>query len=87
MPLASVTRMAPASATRPDAVTAVLFEATWPLLDFDGDRRAAVAGGVSTRLDLHILAPSNVAGRRMALRKPSAGKQRNGKLWISEILP
>ena len=28
MPLASVTRMAPASATRPDAVTAVLFEAT-----------------------------------------------------------
>jgi hypothetical protein len=32
MPLASVTRMAPASATRPDAVTAVLLEATWPLL-------------------------------------------------------
>ena len=28
MPLASVTLMAPASATRPDAVTAVLFEAT-----------------------------------------------------------
>ena len=32
MPLASVTLMLPASATRPDAVTAALFEATWPLL-------------------------------------------------------
>ena len=32
MPVASVTLMAPASATRPDAVTAALFEATWPLL-------------------------------------------------------
>jgi hypothetical protein len=32
MPLARVTRMAPASATWPDAVTAALFEATWPLL-------------------------------------------------------
>ena len=31
-PLASVTRMAPASATWPVAVTAALFEATWPLL-------------------------------------------------------
>jgi hypothetical protein len=32
MPLASVTLMLPASATRPDAVTTPLFEATWPLL-------------------------------------------------------
>jgi hypothetical protein len=32
MPLARVTWMAPASATRPDAVTVALFEATWPLL-------------------------------------------------------
>ena len=32
MPLASVTLMLPASATRPDAVTVALFEATWPLL-------------------------------------------------------
>ena len=31
-PLASVTLMLPASATRPDAVTVALFEATWPLL-------------------------------------------------------
>jgi hypothetical protein len=31
-PFASVTLILPASATRPDAVTAVLFEATWPLL-------------------------------------------------------
>src|SRR5438067_13770884 len=32
MPLARVTWMAPASATRPDAVTVALFESTWPLL-------------------------------------------------------
>lgn len=32
MPALSVTLMAPASATRPDAVTAALLEATWPLL-------------------------------------------------------
>lgn len=32
MPLVSVTRMAPASATRPEAVTAALLEATRPLL-------------------------------------------------------
>src|ERR1044071_10051572 len=32
MPLASVTLILPASATRPDAVTVALFEATWPLL-------------------------------------------------------
>jgi hypothetical protein len=31
-PLASVTRITPASATRPDAVTALVFEAIWPLL-------------------------------------------------------
>jgi hypothetical protein len=31
IPVANVTRMAPASATRPDAVTALVFEATWPL--------------------------------------------------------
>jgi len=31
-PFASVTLILPASATRPDAVTAALFEATWPLL-------------------------------------------------------
>ena len=30
-PLASVTLILPASATRPEAVTAALFEATWPL--------------------------------------------------------
>jgi hypothetical protein len=32
IPLASVTLIVPASATRPDAVTVALFEATWPLL-------------------------------------------------------
>src|ERR1700676_5311687 len=32
IPLASVTMMMPASATRPDAVTMALVEATWPLL-------------------------------------------------------
>src|SRR5258708_24790346 len=32
MPLTSVTEMEPASATRPDAVTMALLDATWPLL-------------------------------------------------------
>ncbi len=32
MPLASVTLMMPTSATRPDALTMALVEATWPLL-------------------------------------------------------
>jgi len=32
MPVASVTWIAPASATRPDAVTTAVVEATWPLL-------------------------------------------------------
>src|ERR1700730_15054660 len=32
MPLLSVTLMLPASATRPDAVTMALLDATWPLL-------------------------------------------------------
>jgi hypothetical protein len=32
IPLVKVTRMTPASATRPDAVIIALFEATWPLL-------------------------------------------------------
>src|SRR6202035_2297604 len=32
MPLISVTEMLPASATRPDAVTMALLDATWPLL-------------------------------------------------------
>ena len=32
MPVLKVTLMLPASATRPDAVTAALLEAIWPLL-------------------------------------------------------
>ena len=73
MPLASVTWMSPASATRPDAVTAALFEATWPLLiPIETDApllQAAFDEAICT-----FQSPSNVAAAD-GVAKPSRGKQ------------
>ena len=70
MPLASVTLILPASATRPDAVTVALFEATWPLLiPIETDApllQAAFDEVIST-----FQSPSNVAAAD-GVAKPSA---------------
>ena len=60
MPLASVTWMAPASATRPDAVTVALFEATWPLL-IPIETDAPLLQAAFDEVICTFQAPSNVA--------------------------
>jgi len=60
MPLASVTWMLPASATRPDAVTVALFEATWPLL-IPIETDAPLLQATFDEVICTFQAPSNVA--------------------------
>ena len=76
MPLASVTLMLPASATRPDAVTVALVEATWPLLiPIETDApllQAAFDEAICT-----FQSPSNVAAAAWC-RKAQRSKQRSG---------
>ncbi|KRR28361.1 hypothetical protein CQ14_40825 [Bradyrhizobium lablabi] len=70
MPLASVTRMAPASATRPDAVTAVLFDATWPLL-IPIETEAPLLQAAFDEVICTFQSPSNVAAMD-GVTKPNA---------------
>jgi len=70
MPLASVTWMAPASATRPDAVTVALFEATWPLL-IPIETDAPLLQAAFDEVICTFQAPSNVAAAD-GVAKPSA---------------
>jgi hypothetical protein len=70
MPLASVTWMAPASATRPDAVTVALFEATWPLL-IPIETDAPLLHATFDEVICTFQAPSNVAAAD-GVAKPSA---------------
>jgi len=70
MPLASVTWMAPASATRPDAVTVALFEATWPLL-IPIETDAPLLQAAFDEVICTFQSPSNVAAADGAA-KPSA---------------
>lgn len=73
-PLASVTRMAPASATRPDAVTAVLFEATWPLL-IPIQTDAPLLQAAFDEMICTFQSPSNVAAAH-GVAKPSAASSK-----------
>jgi hypothetical protein len=70
MPLARVTWMAPASATRPDAVTVALFEATWPLL-IPIETDAPLLQAAFDEVICTFQAPSNVAAAD-GVAKPSA---------------
>ena len=70
MPLASVTLMLPASATRPDAVTAALFEATWPLL-IPIETDAPLLQAAFDEVICTFQSPSNVAAAD-GVAKPSA---------------
>jgi len=70
MPLARVTWMLPASATRPDAVTVALFEATWPLL-IPIETDAPLLQAAFEELICTFQAPSNVAAAD-GVAKPSA---------------
>ena len=69
-PLASVTLMLPASATRPDAVTVALFEATWPLL-IPIETDAPLGQAAFDEVIWTFQSPSNVAAADGAA-KPSA---------------
>ena len=69
-PLASVTLILPASATRPDAVTVALFEATWPLL-IPIETDAPLLQAAFDEVICTFQSPSNVAAADGAA-KPSA---------------
>ena len=62
--------MAPASATRPDAVTVALFEATWPLL-IPIETDAPLLQAAFDEVICTFQAPSNVAAAD-GVAKPSA---------------
>jgi hypothetical protein len=70
MPLASVTLILPASATRPDAVTVALFEATWPLL-IPIETDALLLQAAFDEVICTFQSPSNVAAAD-GVAKPSA---------------
>ena len=70
MPLASVTLILPASATRPDAVTVALFEATWPLL-IPIETDAPLLQAAFDEVICTFQSPSNVAAAD-GVAKPSA---------------
>jgi hypothetical protein len=74
MPLASVTWMAPASATRPDAVTVALFEATWPLL-IPIETDAPLVQAAFDELICTFQAPSNVAAADGAAKPNAASSE------------
>ena len=84
MPLASVTLMLPASATRPDAVTVALFEATWPLL-IPIETDAPLVQAAFDEVICTFQSPSNVAAAD-GVAKPSRSKQRSGDAEISETV-
>ena len=69
-PLASVTLILPASATRPDAVTVALFEATWPLL-IPIETDAPLLQAAFDEVICTFQSPSNVAAAD-GVAKPSA---------------
>jgi len=69
-PFASVTLILPASATRPDAVTAALFEATWPLL-ISIETDVPLGQAAFDEVIWTLQSPSNVAAADGAA-KPSA---------------
>jgi hypothetical protein len=73
-PLASVTLMLPASATRPDAVTVALFEATWPLL-IPIQTDAPLLQAVFDEVICTFQSPSNVAAAH-GVAKPSAASNK-----------
>jgi hypothetical protein len=74
MPLASVTWMAPASATRPDAVTVALFEATWPLL-IPIETDAPLLQAAFDEVICTFQAPSNVAAADGVARLSAASSE------------
>ena len=82
MPFASVTLILPASATRPDAVTAALFEATWPLL-ISIDTDAPLGQAAFDEVIWTFQSPSNVAAADGAA-KPSAAETVKRLTEISE---
>jgi hypothetical protein len=69
-PLDNVTLMLPASATRPDAVTVALFDATWPLL-IPIETDAPLLQAAFDEVICTFQAPSNVAAAD-GVAKPSA---------------
>src|SRR5215213_126445 len=74
MPLASVTWMAPASATRPDAVTVALFEATSPLL-IPIETDAPLLQAAFDEVICTFQAPSNVAAADGAAKPNAASSE------------
>ena len=84
MPLASVTVMLPASATRPDAVTVALFEATWPLL-IPIDTDAPLVQAAFDEAICTFQSPSNVAAADGVARSPVRRQTANGGREISEM--
>ncbi len=83
MPLASVTLMLPASATRPDAVTAALFEATWPLL-IPIETDAPLGQAAFDEVICTFQSPSNVAAADGVAKPSAASKQRSGDQRFSK---
>jgi hypothetical protein len=73
-PLASVTLILPASATRPDADTAALFEATWPLL-IPIETCAPLLQAAFDEAICTFQSPSNVAAAH-GVAKPSAASSK-----------
>lgn len=69
-PVDNVTLMLPASATRPDAVTVMLFEATWPLL-IPIETDALLLHAALDEVICTFQSPSNVAAAD-GVAKPSA---------------
>jgi hypothetical protein len=73
-PLASVTLILPASATRPDAVTVALFEATWPLL-IPIETDAPLGHAAFDEVICTFQSPSNVAAAH-GVAKPNAASSK-----------
>ncbi len=74
MPLDNVTLMLPASATRPDAVTVALFEATWPLL-IPIETDAPLLQAAFDEVICTFQAPSNVAAADGVARLSAASSE------------
>jgi len=73
-PLDNVTLMLPASATRPDAVTVALFEATWPLL-IPIETDAPLLQAAFDEVICTFQAPSNVAAADGVARLSAASSE------------
>jgi hypothetical protein len=70
-PVDNITLMLPASATRPDAVTVALFEATWPLL-IPIETDAPLLQAAFDEVICTFQAPSNVAAADGVAKPTSA---------------